>query len=379
MADVHGRGGPDDRVGAPAAGALRAGGPHGDGQGAQRGVHHRDAVRDGRAWPAPICGELTAVAQRLARAAVPEGGVRLIGVSLAGLTDAPPPTLFGPGDGLRGRRPRSGDPDGRRVRRGGRRPRAGTAAGSEPPGDATSRGPAPRGRAGSRPGNAGAPRSSGRLGGTRPVTARGAPAMTCGTREHGHGWVQGAGHGRVTVRFETRSTGPGSGAHPGRRRPRPHSGRPTVQYRLIARASPRSTGGLPPVARGTCPIVRRPPERFPVGTPRRIAALDVDVVPLQEVSVHRAILRSWSACSPRPRWPAPPCWRWPDLPPAAPDRLRLQPRWPGGYGSYCRRSARWTSGTGRPTWPRRSTPTGRRTACRRSATRGPWPAAGHVG
>nr|WP_040718435.1 DNA polymerase IV [Nocardia veterana] len=26
---------------------------------------------------------------------------------------------------------------------------------------------------------------------------------------HGHGWVQGSGHGRVTVRFETRSTGPG--------------------------------------------------------------------------------------------------------------------------------------------------------------------------
>jgi DNA polymerase-4 len=26
---------------------------------------------------------------------------------------------------------------------------------------------------------------------------------------YGHGWVQGAGHGRVTVRFETRSTGPG--------------------------------------------------------------------------------------------------------------------------------------------------------------------------
>ena len=31
----------------------------------------------------------------------------------------------------------------------------------------------------------------------------------CGTSKHGHGWVQGAGHGRVTVRFETRSTGPG--------------------------------------------------------------------------------------------------------------------------------------------------------------------------
>ncbi|HEY9413303.1 MAG TPA: DNA polymerase IV, partial [Pseudonocardia sp.] len=28
--------------------------------------------------------------------------------------------------------------------------------------------------------------------------------------QHGHGWVQGCGHGRVTVRFETRSTGPGA-------------------------------------------------------------------------------------------------------------------------------------------------------------------------
>jgi DNA polymerase-4 len=26
---------------------------------------------------------------------------------------------------------------------------------------------------------------------------------------HGHGWVQGSGHGRVTVRFETRRSGPG--------------------------------------------------------------------------------------------------------------------------------------------------------------------------
>jgi DNA polymerase IV len=29
-------------------------------------------------------------------------------------------------------------------------------------------------------------------------------------RELGHGWVQGAGHGVVTVRFETRSSGPGA-------------------------------------------------------------------------------------------------------------------------------------------------------------------------
>jgi DNA polymerase IV len=28
-------------------------------------------------------------------------------------------------------------------------------------------------------------------------------------RDHGHGWVQGAGHGVVTVRFETRGSGPG--------------------------------------------------------------------------------------------------------------------------------------------------------------------------
>ncbi|MGQ0572619.1 MAG: DNA polymerase IV [Pseudonocardia sp.] len=104
---------------------------------------------------------LTAVAQRLARVAVPDGGVRLIGVSLAGLTDAPPPALFG------------SDPV--------------APVFVEPehelgPADDVAR---PREwRAGD--------------------DARHA--------EHGHGWVQGAGHGRVTVRFETRSTGPGRAA-----------------------------------------------------------------------------------------------------------------------------------------------------------------------
>ena len=48
---------------------------------------------------------LTAVAQRLARGAVPDGGVRLIGVSLAGLGDEPPPGCSGPRAGRRrGRR-----------------------------------------------------------------------------------------------------------------------------------------------------------------------------------------------------------------------------------------------------------------------------------
>lgn len=100
---------------------------------------------------------LTAVAQRLARAAVPEGGVRLIGVSLAGLSEIPPPALF----------------------------------------EATTPPPVP-------------------LEPEEPTQAE-APDVPRPWRAgddvhhlaHGHGWVQGAGHGRVTVRFETRSTGPG--------------------------------------------------------------------------------------------------------------------------------------------------------------------------
>ena len=110
------------------------------------------------------------MAQRLARAAVPEGGVRLIGVSLGGLTDAPPPTLFGLGLGL---------------------PPA-----SRPVGDA--------------PPDVGIPPDSGSsmdldtppASDTRPWH----PGDDVRHAEHGHGWVQGAGHGRVTVRFETRTT-----------------------------------------------------------------------------------------------------------------------------------------------------------------------------
>ncbi|HYJ54276.1 MAG TPA: DNA polymerase IV, partial [Mycobacterium sp.] len=44
-------------------------------------------------------------------------------------------------------------------------------------------------------------------------TAPAAPAWRVGDdithTDHGHGWIQGAGHGVMTVRFETRSTGPG--------------------------------------------------------------------------------------------------------------------------------------------------------------------------
>jgi DNA polymerase IV len=99
---------------------------------------------------------LTATAQRLARTAVPEGGVRLLGVSLAGLGDEPPPALL-------------------------------TTA------------PEPAAAVGAAPAPVEAPELP------RPWRT----GDDVHHPEHGHGWVQGAGHGRVTVRFETRSTGPG--------------------------------------------------------------------------------------------------------------------------------------------------------------------------
>jgi DNA polymerase-4 len=104
---------------------------------------------------------LTAVAQRLARTAVPEGGVRLIGVSLAGLGEVPEPGLFD-------------DPAHEGV--------------IEPEPDEAAEPTAPAADTESRPWR---------------------PGDDVAHPEHGHGWVQGAGHGRVTVRFETRGTGPG--------------------------------------------------------------------------------------------------------------------------------------------------------------------------
>jgi DNA polymerase-4 len=111
---------------------------------------------------------LTAVAQRLARAAVPEGGVRLIGVSLAGLIDDPPPALFEPARleavPAEAPAPEPGDP--------GQQPTDGSAA-------------------------------------IDTIARPWRPGDDVRHPKHGHGWVQGAGHGRVTVRFETCSTGPG--------------------------------------------------------------------------------------------------------------------------------------------------------------------------
>ena len=113
---------------------------------------------------------LTAVAQRLARTAVPEGGVRLIGVSLAGLGEVPPPGLFDDA---------AVDGD------------AGVPAPLAPHENAVD-----RDEGGTAAATTGAPRPW-----------RAGDDVT--HAEFGHGWVQGAGHGRVTVRFETRTTGPG--------------------------------------------------------------------------------------------------------------------------------------------------------------------------
>ena len=105
-------------------------------------------------------GSLSAAARRLAVVAVPAGTpVRLVGVSYSGLTAAEQEPLFdNPAE-------QRGEP-------------------AEPalPAEAPERSPAgPGWRAGD----------------------------DVHHPEHGHGWVQGAGHGRVTARFETASSGPG--------------------------------------------------------------------------------------------------------------------------------------------------------------------------
>ncbi|WP_433507737.1 DNA polymerase IV [Pseudonocardia halophobica] len=133
---------------------------------------------------------LTAVAQRLARTAVPEGGVRLVGVSLSGLAESPPPALFEAVPSASGWT---------------------TAPLAEPADDAgadtvltveTSEEAHPE------PGTEFGPRPGGRHGPRDPASPWRAGDDVAHS-EHGHGWVQGAGHGRVTVRFETRATGPG--------------------------------------------------------------------------------------------------------------------------------------------------------------------------
>ncbi|GAA4553189.1 DNA polymerase IV [Pseudonocardia xishanensis] len=150
-------------------------------------------------------GVLTAVAQRLAGSAVPEGGVRLVGVSLSGLSESPPPALFEAVPSETGWVAVSpSDP-------GGAGGEVGVGGGAAAWGPSPANGgtaitveagehPEPGTEFGPRPGGRGAPRD--------PADPwRAGDDVT--HPEFGHGWVQGAGKGRVTVRFETRASGPG--------------------------------------------------------------------------------------------------------------------------------------------------------------------------
>jgi DNA polymerase-4 len=128
---------------------------------------------------------LTATARRLAAGALPDSGVRLIGVSLSGLTEFVQPPLFDAGTDSIGTAadPNAGYADASASEGGGVAPAL----------------VAPEG------GHLGLPdtRST--------IQARQGwrPGDDVRHDIHGHGWVQGSGHGRVTVRFETRRSGPG--------------------------------------------------------------------------------------------------------------------------------------------------------------------------
>jgi DNA polymerase IV len=109
---------------------------------------------------------LVGIARRLIRVALPQTAVRLIGVAYTGLTGQAQEALFG----LDG-------------------------AAADPAPDISVGSAAPALLA---PAPAPSPAVSWR------------PGDDVEHERFGHGWVQGAGHGRVTVRFETRGSGPGS-------------------------------------------------------------------------------------------------------------------------------------------------------------------------
>jgi DNA polymerase-4 len=126
-----------------------------------RAETHADATTD--------LATLTDTAQRLAVAALPDAGVRLVGVSFSGLTTAVQEALF------------PGAP----------------AAPAAPAPVADVRRSESESESESEPESEPEPRREWRTG------------DDVAHPEHGHGWVQGAGHRRVTVRFETATTGPG--------------------------------------------------------------------------------------------------------------------------------------------------------------------------
>ncbi|MBO0855556.1 MAG: DNA polymerase IV [Nocardia sp.] len=118
---------------------------------------------------------LTAAAQRSAIDPAEIGSIRLVGVGFGGLSAVRQESLF-PELDRAGDRPRDVEFD---------EPIAAPAPGSPAPDAAV---PPP----------------------TRSFTTEfWYPGRDVEHAVHGHGWVQGSGHGRVSIRFETRSTGPG--------------------------------------------------------------------------------------------------------------------------------------------------------------------------
>lgn len=140
---------------------------------------------------------LVGIARRLVRVALPPTAVRLIGVAYTGLDGQEQRALFAL-DGEAEAGPTT-------ERGAGAGPASGPVVSSVPgPGAASGSSPEPAPRPGS--GSGSSPGT-----GDVVVAARAGwrPGDDVSHPEYGHGWVQGAGIGRVTVRFETRSTGPG--------------------------------------------------------------------------------------------------------------------------------------------------------------------------
>jgi DNA polymerase-4 len=121
--------------------------------------------------------------------------VRLVGVSLSGLSDSPPPALFEAVPSETGWTAVT-TPEAPAAAEAGAAGAVGDAAVTVESGEH----PEPGTEFGPRPGGRGAPRDP-----AEPWRA----GDDVSHPEFGHGWVQGAGKGRVTVRFETRETGPG--------------------------------------------------------------------------------------------------------------------------------------------------------------------------
>ncbi|WP_344382403.1 DNA polymerase IV [Streptomyces thermolineatus] len=147
---------------------------------------------------------VTETAQRLLEGVDTTGGVRLLGVGVAGLADFTQEDLFAQaaaartadgGTGADGAAAGDGELPGAAAG-----PTTGPAVGAAAgPGTARTAG-GPGAGAGGPPGPGGAVRSAG---------GRWWPGRDVRHARHGHGWVQGSGLGRVTVRFEEPDSPPG--------------------------------------------------------------------------------------------------------------------------------------------------------------------------